>query len=227
MKNNTPFKHLTCCIAETQTNGRGRFRRHWHSPFGENIYCSLGLCIEGDLSHLSGLSLVVSLAMHHVLQKKTSEIIAIKWPNDLLWRHKKLAGTLIEMVAEGNNSADVIIGMGLNINSCFNHTDNTAKPWCSLHEITGQFFDRNELIAELILTINTYLQQFKHDGFSSFRTAWNEKDYLKNKQFSISGPTGVITGIGHGVNQSGYLLLEDEVGSMHTLSSGDTTLSQE
>ncbi len=227
LKDKATFKHLTCCIAETQTNGRGRFRRHWHSPFGENIYCSLGLCIEGDLSRLSGLSLVVSLAMHHVLQKHTSESIVIKWPNDLLWNHKKLAGTLIEMVAEGNNSTDVIIGMGLNINSCFNYANDTPKPWCSLHDITGQFFDRNQLIAELILTINIYLQQFKQDGFSGFREAWNAKDYLKNKQFTISGPTGVITGTGCGVNQSGYLLLEDKTGNVHKLSSGDTTLAQE
>ncbi|MCH9755824.1 MAG: biotin--[acetyl-CoA-carboxylase] ligase [Gammaproteobacteria bacterium] len=218
---------VTCCVSETQTKGRGRFGRHWHSPFGENIYCSVSLRIDGDPSLLSGLSLVVSLAMHTVLQKHSHQSIAIKWPNDLLWNDKKLAGTLIEMTAEGNNSTDIIIGIGLNINSVTSPQKNIDKPWCSLSEITQQVFDRNTLISELLSTLIEYLHEFKQKGFIAFQKSWNALDYLKNRTFTISQPTGSITGKGCGVNNAGYLQLKDQTGVLHTLSSGDTTLAQE
>ncbi|MDF1645451.1 MAG: biotin--[acetyl-CoA-carboxylase] ligase [Legionellaceae bacterium] len=228
LKTQSPVSKLTCCLTETQTAGRGRFGRHWYSPFGENIYCSLGLHIEGDPSHLAGLSLVVSLAMHTVLQKYAEQNpIKIKWPNDLLWHDKKLAGTLIEMTAEGNHGADVIIGMGLNINSITGPQKNIHKPWCSLQEITQLSLDRNVLIVELISTLNTQLNIFIEYGFKAFQAAWNKLDYLKNQHITLSQPTGSITGKGCGVNQAGYLLLKDKMGVTHTLSSGDTTLAQE
>ncbi|MCH9689349.1 MAG: biotin--[acetyl-CoA-carboxylase] ligase [Gammaproteobacteria bacterium] len=224
---NQPFtSSLTCCIAETQTAGRGRFRRHWHSPFGENIYCSLGLRIEGDPSRLSGLSLVVSLAMHAVFQQYTQQAIDIKWPNDLLWNHQKLAGTLIEMTAEGNGGTDIIIGMGLNINSISSPQDCINRPWCSLKDITHQSFDRNQLIAELISALDEHLQVFIQQGFTPFIAAWNALDYLSNKTVTISQPNRSITGQGRGVNHAGYLMLEDDKGVTHVVSSGDTTLAQ-
>ncbi|MDX2345718.1 MAG: biotin--[acetyl-CoA-carboxylase] ligase [Legionella sp.] len=220
LKTEPANEKIRCCLAETQTAGRGRFGRDWHSPFGENIYCSVALCIESDPSRLSGLSLVVSLVMHAVLQKYTEEPIAIKWPNDLLWNHKKLAGTLIEMTAEGNHSTDVIIGMGLNINA-------TKKTWGSLKEITEQAFDRNQLIIELIVTLHQQLHILEQEGFSAFQAAWNELDYLKNQPITLSQPNGSFTGIGRGVNHNGYLLLEDKMGVTHAYSSGNTTLAQE
>ncbi len=218
---------MTCCIAEAQTKGRGRFGRHWHSPFGENIYCSLSMHIEGDPSHLSGLSLVVSLAMHSVLQAYTDKSIAIKWPNDLLWEHQKLAGTLIEMTAEGNSGTDIIIGMGLNINSISASQTSIDRPWCSLRDITQQSFDRNQLIIELIKTLKIELQVFLQAGFQGFQARWNALDYLKNQEITVSKPTEKITGVGCGVSKAGYLLLKDKKGAMHTFSSGDTTLAQE
>ncbi len=229
LKTQTMQSTLTCCLAETQTAGRGRFKRHWYSPFGENIYCSLGLRIEGDASRLSGLSLVVSLAMHQVLQKYTEHPITIKWPNDLLWRHKKIAGTLIEMTAEGNGSTDIIIGMGLNINSIPNpqkSIDSIDRPWCSLRAITQRLFDRNQIIAELILVLNEQLKIFIQSGFLAFQHDWNARDYLHNQTIEVSKPNGAITGKGRGVNHAGYLLLEDVTGKIHTISSGDTTLKQ-
>lgn len=219
--------HMTCCIAETQTKGRGRFGRSWYSPFGENIYCSVSIHIEGDSSRLAGLSLVVSLAMHSILQAYTRKPIAIKWPNDLLWDHKKLAGTLIEITAEGNGGTEVIIGMGLNINTISTPQEDIHRPWCSLRDITQQSFDRNQLIIDLIKTLRAELQTFLEKGFKNFQARWNMFDYLKNQEITISKHTGNITGKARGVNEAGYLLLEDIKGTIHTFSSGDTSLAQE
>lgn len=223
-----PLTHsLTCCLTETQTAGRGRFKRAWYSPFGENIYCSVGITLDNDPAALSGLSLVVSLAMHAVLQAQTEDPIQIKWPNDLIWQGKKLAGTLIEMTAEGNGSTDVIIGMGLNINSLSSTRQTTIdRPWCTLRDITKHSFDRNQLIASLIETLDAYLVRLQQKGFADFHAAWHALDCLYQKQITISHPTGTVTGQGCGVNDAGYLLLKDEKQQIRVFSSGDTTLAQ-
>jgi BirA family transcriptional regulator, biotin operon repressor / biotin---[acetyl-CoA-carboxylase] ligase len=218
---------LSCCISEAQTMGRGRFGRHWHSPFGENIYCSFAWHSDGDPSHLSGLSLVVSLAIHATLKPYTTSSIAIKWPNDLLWHDKKLAGTLIEMTAESHGGTDLIIGIGLNINTQTQDDKTLERPWCSLRDIVGHSLDRNILIAELIIQLNQHLNRFNQAGFSDFHEQWDTYDYLKQRMVTLTKPSGTLTGKVLGVNDAGYLLLKDEHGITHTLSSGDTSLAQD
>ena len=184
---------LTCCISETQTTGRGRFGRHWHSPFGENIYCSFACRSEGDPSHLSGLSLVISLAIHATLQRYTNSPIAIKWPNDLLWHDKKLAGTLIEMTAECHGGTDLIIGIGLNVNTQTQYDKALERPWCSLRDIVGHTVDRNNLIAELITQLSQHLKRFNQVGFSAFHEQWDAYDYLKKRMTTLTKPNGTLT----------------------------------
>ena len=218
------------CCAETQTAGRGRFGRHWYSPFGENIYCSSRWQFDCDLSRLSGLSLVVSLAIVETLKHQgIGEGIRVKWPNDILWHHKKLCGSLIEVMAESNSRAELIIGIGLNVNSTPSHhapdTENLPdKPWCSLSDITGTYLDRNVLIVKLITTLNQFLNDFMANGFKAFLEKWHQSDYLKGQKITVSSFTGPITGIAQGVNEVGQLILIDEEGITHYLSSGDTTL---
>jgi len=84
---------ITICCTEKQTQGRGRFGRTWHSPFGENIYFSARWHVQCELSCLSGLSLVVSLAVLNTLNELgLTDNLSIKWPNDILWHEKKLIG---------------------------------------------------------------------------------------------------------------------------------------
>src|SRR5690606_12851590 len=92
-------KILSICCTEMQTSGQGRFGRKWHSPYAENIYCSSLWTLPCSLSQLSGLSLIISLSLVHMLSENhIHDNIAIKWPNDILWKGKKLAGILIEVV---------------------------------------------------------------------------------------------------------------------------------
>lgn len=217
--------HVDVCCAEQQTQGRGRFGRSWHSPFGENIYCSSRWKLNCDLAKLSGLSLVTSLAVLSALKKfiDTDEI-KIKWPNDILWRDKKLCGSLIEIIAESNAPAQVIIGIGLNVNSDTLNHPLPDKTWCSLYEITGNYFERNELIAHLILNLNHYVTQFLAYDLSYFLDEWMHYDYLINKQITVTQALEPLTGIACGINSTGQLLLRTKEGTLHCLSSGDTSL---
>lgn len=222
------LEQSTCvqlCCAEQQTAGRGRFGRTWYSPFGENIYCSIRWLFSCDLSELSGLSLVVSLTVLSALKDINSQLdVKIKWPNDLLWQGKKLCGSLIEMSAESNGLTDVVIGIGLNVNSLIDETMNFNKPWCSLFEITQKRWDRNLLIARIVSKLCHTLDVFSQAGFSSFLNEWRSVDYLAKQRISVCHPLGSLTGIALGVNKLGQLRLQDDDSNIHILSSGDASL---
>jgi BirA family biotin operon repressor/biotin-[acetyl-CoA-carboxylase] ligase len=216
---------IDVCCAEIQTQGRGRFGRYWHSPFGENIYCSSRWSLNCDLNRLSGLSLITSLAVLATIKSISSTPeIKVKWPNDILWGDKKLCGTLIEIIAEYNGAAQVIIGVGLNVNTDTSNHPLPDKPWCSLYEIFKHQFNRNVLIGNLIINLEHYLTQFISKGLDAFIDEWNAFDYLRGKKIVVNQLSGVISGLACGIDQSGQLILEDEQGIKHLLASGDTSL---
>lgn len=106
------------CIAETQTQGRGRFNRNWHSPKGENIYLSLSYYFNKSVQALSGLSLMVGLSVCKAIEAvcELPVPLMVKWPNDIMACQKKLGGILIEIYQTQATSCQVIIGIGLNVN---------------------------------------------------------------------------------------------------------------
>lgn len=215
------------CCAEMQTQGRGRFGREWFSPLGENIYCSSRWRVNCDLSRLSGLSLVVSLAILETLKQfHRADSVKIKWPNDLIWNEKKLCGILIEIIAESNSNAMVIIGIGLNVNSDTLQHPLPDRSWCSLYEMTQSHHDRNQLISQLQVHLAHYVSKFIEQGFEAFKEQWQEHDYLENKAITVQQPAGSLKGIAKGVNQNGELILMDEKGFYHELSIGETSLSR-
>ena len=218
LRNQPRSETLTCCLAEQQTNGRGRFGRVWDSPEAGNIYCSLRFSLPSEQTQLSGLSLIISLAMHDVLRRYTSQKIQIKWPNDLLFNHKKLAGTLIEILTDANHT-DLIIGMGINIH-------HAEKDWCALSDITDMRLDRNQIIIELILTVQKYLKILAAKRFSAFKKHWQQHDYLYQKNITLTNPNGIFEGEALSIDDAGCLLIKNKHGKILRFSSGDTTLAQ-
>lgn len=218
--------NVTICCAESQTQGRGRFGRYWHSPFAKNIYFSIRYQFNCTIENLAGLSLVVSLAIVKMLKNfwGTAEI-QIKWPNDLIWQDKKLAGTLIELIGTQNSTTDLIVGIGINVNSMGRElTTQLERPSCSLYDITQQTIDRNMLIAQLIVQLHHDFQQLVTQGFASFIRDWESLDYLHGKPIAITQPTGILSGLACGVNEAGLLKVCDTSGMMHYLSAGETSL---
>lgn len=210
LKSRNSSPRIAICCAEKQSQGRGRFGRYWHSPCAENIYCSSRWpMLRRDLS---GLSLVVSLALLRVLEDFGIPDLQIKWPNDILWKDKKLSGILIEIL-EG----EMIIGIGINVNSDTLNHPLPDKVWCSLFEITGKYFDRNRIIALMLMKLETYLQRFWQKGFPDFMTQWQRYDYLSGKNIRISESSGLCLGVHH----TGAMILEDPQKNLHYIDSGE------
>ncbi len=152
LKNAIGVRKPKICIAELQTKGRGRLNRNWSSPFAQNVYLSIIYLFYKDSSELAGLTLVIGLSIINALkQYNLGEVLQIKWPNDIVFESKKLAGSLIETQSEANGISYAIIGIGLNVNMLKDKS--ISQPWTSLRKILGTYIDRNQLCTDLINNI--------------------------------------------------------------------------
>lgn len=220
-------QQIRICIAETQTQGKGRLNRQWHSPFGENIYFSMLCPFEKDISELSGLSLVVGLAICHAIESTLDlqgNHLQVKWPNDILIGKQKLAGVLVEIRAESNGSCQVIIGVGINVNMSQVTKTDIQQPWISLRNVTQQYQDRNDLCAALVDSLIDYFQRFSLKGLSVFIEEWKQRDCLADTAIAVMSGNKKQEGICRGINVHGHLLLETADRNILAVSSGDASL---
>ncbi len=180
---------IRVCMAEMQSQGKGRLGRRWYSPFGQNIYLSMLYPFEKDVSELTGLSLVVALSICDaigLMLPSFQETLSVKWPNDVLINGSKLAGTLIEIQAESNGFCNAIIGIGINVNMEKANKSDINQNWSSLLQVAGRHLDRNRLAANLISSLMDYLQRFSCKGLGPFLDEWKERDILFGRKIALS-----------------------------------------
>lgn len=221
-KNN---KTIKICLAEQQTQGKGRLNREWFSPFAKNIYMSCLYPFRKDISELSGLSLVMSLAIVDTLKNiGVDKNLSVKWPNDIVYDNKKISGSLIEIQAETHGACHAVIGVGVNVNMLNVERGCITQEWTSLQKILNAYVDRNYLCGKLINNLLDYLQRFEAEGFLPFVEEWKSADCLTDQMISVSNVNEVVEGRVTGVNEQGHLLLELKNGKTRAFSSGDTSI---
>ena len=222
--NKSAIPHI--CIAEHQTSGRGRFSREWYSPFGKNIYFSMQYSIKQDISQLGGLSLAVGTIVCKAIEKacKLPNRLMLKWPNDITYNGKKLAGVLIEVRAEVNGNCSVIIGIGINVNMPITNKVTFNQEWASIMQITGSPQDRNNICAILIDKLTLGIEQYLITGFKSYMPEWKKRDSLFGKMIQIQDGNEIFKGIATGVDLQGHLLINLETNIKKAFAAGEATL---
>lgn len=218
--------HYDVAIAEQQTDGRGRCARHWVSPYGHNIYCSIRWNSNRDPFELSGLSLAIAVSIVRTLIQygidKSS--IGLKWPNDVLIKQEKVAGTLIELKAESHSKTSAIIGIGINtfLSDC--DADHIEQAWTTLQTQLQTPIDRNKLAGLLINNTIQVLREFANNGLSHFITEWQTHDIYLNKPIKLTNGTTILEGTYQGITPRGELILLDHTNKTHHIISGEMSL---
>lgn len=127
-----------------QTAGRGQAGNGWESEREKNLLCSILIEQQRiDTASLFYLNVAVSVAVRRVL----GEDFTIKWPNDIYWQDKKIAGILIENAIIGSEIKYSIAGIGLNVNQ-IEFVSDAPNP-VSLKQITGKDYNIDELMQSL------------------------------------------------------------------------------
>ena len=107
--------HPRIVFAEIQLAGRGRRGRSWLAPFGSGLTFSIGWTYPDLPADLSALSLAMGVQVADALREAGAAETMLKWPNDIVWRHRKLGGLLIQLKLEAGGAASVVVGLGLNV----------------------------------------------------------------------------------------------------------------
>jgi BirA family biotin operon repressor/biotin-[acetyl-CoA-carboxylase] ligase len=209
-------------LAERQTSGRGRRGRNWVSPFGENLYYSLALQVDGGMRQLEGLSLVVGLALLRALRIAGVVTAGLKWPNDVLVDGRKIAGILLELSGDPADVCHVVIGIGVNVNML---ADRGAidQPWTSMRAELGRLVDRNEFVCELNRQLSLYLGVHEKHGFSVFRDEWQENHLWQGRHVTLATGANPVEGVVLGVDQAGAIRLR-VAGVEQNFSGGELSL---
>nr|WP_321240567.1 bifunctional biotin--[acetyl-CoA-carboxylase] ligase/biotin operon repressor BirA [uncultured Tolumonas sp.] len=211
-----------CVLAESQTAGRGRRGRQWHSPFGSQFIMSMYWRLDDGPSAAMGLSLAIGVAVVQALESAGYRDLSLKWPNDIYMARRKLAGILVEMSAAVGGICHLVIGVGVNLNLPDAVIAQLDQPCAHLAE-QPVVVDRNQLSATIIRALRNALVLFEQQGLTAFLMDWNRLDIFMQQPVKVLLGNQVIHGIYCGIDGQGNMLLQDQDG-MHKFVGGEISL---
>ena len=195
-------------FAEQQTAGRGQFKRSWYSNFGKNIALSLLWEFSIPLNKLTGLTLVVGIAVIKALEEYGLKGTQLKWPNDILNEGKKLAGILVESRCIDQKIKKMVIGIGLNLYNPSIPLSINHQAITSIFSLQKQKPRRNQLAGLILKNLLFTLVDFEAKGLNFFMEDLQRLDSLSGKLISVKNHNNFLEGIGKGINRQGQLCIQ-------------------
>jgi BirA family biotin operon repressor/biotin-[acetyl-CoA-carboxylase] ligase len=209
--------------AERQTAGRGRHGRTWQSPPG-NLYASLLLRPARPMAEVASLSLVVALALAEAVEELSAGRLAprLKWPNDVLVDGAKLAGILLELVADPRRDmSGLIVGLGVNIG--WAPAGDLPYPATSLAEHEVAVAPRR-VLAALVAPLRTRLDRWEAVGFADQRDDWLARAAGRGGPVEARIGDRIVRGTLVDLEPGGAVCVERADGSREIVSAGELVI---
>ena len=203
--------HFDIILAGTQTAGRGRLGRSWHSGEG-GLYFSL---ILKPQKAQPALTQAMALSVCTVLRAYGAQVY-LKWPNDVLADGKKICGILSEAVFQNNFLKGIIIGVGINISQRQILSD---KPAATIKQ-SGIDIEKQKLLGEVLDLFGQNYSRLQEGGFRLIKTDYKTHFPYLGKEISINAGPRVITGAAFDLDDDGRLLVKTANG-IETATAGD------
>lgn len=226
MRNAYSLQSAHTCLAETQTAGKGRLGRSWISPFGCNVYLSLLWRFSAG-SAAVGLSLAVGVAVLRALEEVGLPALQLKWPNDILWRGRKLGGILIEGISEYQGGHIVVIGLGVNLWLPRKAAASIDQPWVDARTILGVSPGRNLTIGRIMSHLLALLQDYESNGLGPWLDQWRHLNCVLGQRVQVIHQGRSFEATAVDVNDEGMLIVREQGGKQRVLVAGEVKLRVE
>jgi len=192
----------TLILADEQTSGRGRLSHSWYSPPEMGIYASLLLEPMTEPGNRAFITLAAGLAIYKVIEELLShqhEHLDIKWPNDILWKGKKVAGILAESEIREDVQQHIVVGFGINVaNKEFPQEINSRA--VSLYQITGQVFPRHDLLLNALRQLDEALSCLQRGDYREIRESWESaSSFVRGRKVKFFNKGTPVMGITSGL----------------------------
>ncbi len=211
----------TTVVADTQTSGRGRLGRTWFSPPGAGLYVSVVLRLNPMERRKAAadaraaatplparITLLAGVAAADAVRTATGLPVEIKWPNDLVFGGRKLAGILAEASVQNGAIEYIILGVGLNIRAVAYPPD-IARRASSIEAELGREVDRGAVLAALLLNLDRARSALRRDDLAGWFTRWRAwSPSATGALVEWRAPDGVRRGRTAGLDTDGALLVE-------------------
>jgi BirA family biotin operon repressor/biotin-[acetyl-CoA-carboxylase] ligase len=192
------------CMAERQQAGRGRHGRRWFSPYARNIYLSMLWRFPTGPDALAGLGLAVGVGVIRALNEVG-------------------CNGLLEMTGASSSHCSVVIGIGINVDMSGCQSGILDQPWTDMHAILGRTISRNVVSGLLIQHLQKVLADFEISGLPPFLDEWRKLDVVTGRNVTIHFNDGELQGIGHGIDDTGALVVKSD-DQIHRFFSGEISL---
>jgi BirA family biotin operon repressor/biotin-[acetyl-CoA-carboxylase] ligase len=190
------------CITREQTKGKGQHGRNWVSQKDGSIIFSMRKSFHEGMN-LNGLSLIAGMAIIKSIEAECQlSGLKIKWPNDIYYGDKKLAGILMENTHYKSNQL-VLIGVGINYQLV--DTNEIDALWVDLSRILNKLPNFQQLTANVINNILIFLEDFQINGLSSLLSEWDHYDMLKGARIKFRESNIELQGQIDGITHQGAL----------------------
>ncbi|MCL4558642.1 MAG: biotin--[acetyl-CoA-carboxylase] ligase [Deltaproteobacteria bacterium] len=216
----------TVVVADSQSEGRGRQGRVWHSPPGVNIYTSFMVKPDISYKHVPAMSLLAGMVVATLVEQCTGMPAEIKWPNDILVKGRKVSGILLDLLSDDHSGNCVVVGIGINVNADASvYPGSLAETSTSLLLLTGRTFDRAEMLVSLYsLFYKWYKVYAGHPGFDGIREQFMQRFRMIGEHVRIMSGPETLVGVVEGIDEYGGLVVMDPDKRMVTVKSGDVHL---
>ena len=217
--------HGTILIADSQTGGRGRLGRSFHSPGGKGIYLSLLLRPNCHASQLMHLTCATGIAMCDAVEAASGLRPGIKWTNDLVFGARKLGGILTELALDSEGSVTyAVVGIGINCNQSIDEFPEEIRSIAtSLAAQTQATIDRSNVIAAMLTELHK-MSETLLDQRDQMLDRYVQDCVTIGKEISVVRADEVRHGTAIGIDREGALLVRFSDGHMEAVSSGEVSI---
>ncbi|MFH1147711.1 MAG: biotin--[acetyl-CoA-carboxylase] ligase [Pseudomonadota bacterium] len=208
-------------IADSQTSGKGRLGRSWHSPPGSGLYFSAVLRPDVDPDSLCKITLLAGVAAAGAIEDVTTIRPQIKWPNDLLLHGRKAGGILTELHGDAV-SPTVVLGIGINVSTRLEDFPPDLQLKATSLVLAGaKDVSRSELIRSILERLEYWYLPFKKGEHGPMLQAWRKQCAMIGSNAKIRSGEEVCFGRILDIDDTGALLLQDATGQIRRILSGE------
>lgn len=218
----------TVIMAERQTAGKGRMGRQWICPGNRSLLFSLILRPVMRPTEVARLTLLAACSVSKALRNLTNARLQIKWPNDVHFEDRKLAGILTEMRADMDQVEYVIVGIGVNIlHQPEDFPPEIRDTATSLIQIAGTLPPRSTIAARILDQIDRDLTFTRTHGFEQCLDEWKSMSCTLGRWIDLRVGSNVYSGQAERIDESGALWIRGESGKLMQFNGGEVTTQKD